>query len=184
MPGSSRWGTLEAARSSCSARAHSAHNRLHVNARTQCRFAQSYISAALAWKIPCDEPRRFLRDRALPRAAGPGRRGLRCSPANAAASRSAAVPSPARRPTSKTGGEEAGTQFVLGTRAYSAHNRFHVTPTHSDLQSSYPRSFGYEPTINSDISDVHSAEAMWGGGKLRHHRRLMKPMESCPMTSY
>ena len=24
-------------------RAYSAHNRLHVNARTQCRFAQSYI---------------------------------------------------------------------------------------------------------------------------------------------
>jgi hypothetical protein len=23
-----------------------------------------------------------------------------------------------------------------------------------------------EPTINNDISDVHSAEAMWGGGKV------------------
>jgi hypothetical protein len=37
------------------------------------------------------------------------------------------VPSPARGPTSKTGiGEEAGTQFVPGMRAYSAHNRLHV----------------------------------------------------------
>jgi hypothetical protein len=49
------------------------------------------------------------------------------------------VPSPARGPTSKTGiGEEAGTQFVLGMRAYSAHNRLHVnTPAPCRFAQTY-----------------------------------------------
>jgi hypothetical protein len=53
MPGSSRWGTLEAGTQFVlGTRAYSAHNRLHVNARTQCRFAQSYIGSTRFGRSP------------------------------------------------------------------------------------------------------------------------------------
>ena len=53
--------------------------------------------------------------------------------------RAAPAPSPARGSTSKTGiGEDAGTQFVPGTRAYGAHNRLHVNaPTRWRFAQSY-----------------------------------------------
>ena len=54
-----------------------------------------------------------------------------------------------------------------GTRAYSAHICLHVNaPTLCRFAQSYiiHDPFGYEPTINSDVSDVLSAEAMRGGG--------------------
>jgi hypothetical protein len=114
-------------------RAYSAHNRLHVNAPTLCRFAQSYIIGGNTWKNhPGDEPRRFLRERIWPSARAAktplGGRGLRCPRANAAAfSQRDARAVTGAWPNFETGvGEEAGTQFVPGMRAYSAHNRLHV----------------------------------------------------------
>lgn len=114
-------------------RAYSAHNCLHVNAPTPCRFAQSYIIGGARFggshwrrtaKIFARTDRAFRESREDFFRWG----GLRCSPANEPLSRSATpVPSPARGPSSKTGmEEEAGTQFVPGRRAYSAHNRLHV----------------------------------------------------------
>ena len=50
-------------------RAYSAHNRLHVNAPTLCRFAQSYIIGSIRFGgSPGYEPRRFLRERIGPSA--------------------------------------------------------------------------------------------------------------------
>ena len=114
-------------------RAYSAHNRLHVNAPTPCRFAQSYIIGSVRFGgSPCRRTAKiFARtDRPSARAAKTPLGGTVCDAHRRMRplSRSATpVPSPAHGPTSKTGiGEEAGTQFVPGMRAYSAHNRLHV----------------------------------------------------------
>jgi hypothetical protein len=40
-------------------RAYSAHNRLHVNAPAPCRFAQSYMTANMLWRITLATNRRF-----------------------------------------------------------------------------------------------------------------------------
>jgi hypothetical protein len=101
-------------------RAYSAHIRLHVNAPTQCRFAQSYIIGSTRFgRSPLRRTATiFARtDRAILDA------HRRARPL----SRSATLaPSPASGPPSKTGiGDDAGTHFVPGTRAYSARNRLH-----------------------------------------------------------
>ena len=146
MPGSSRWGTLEAGTQFVpGTRAYSAHNRLHVNARTQCRFAQSYIIGSTRFgKSPLRRTATiFARmNLALRKSRETPLGGADCDAHRRTRplSRSAApVPSPARGPTSKTEiGEEAGTQFVPGTRAYSAHNRLHVNAqTHCRFAQSY-----------------------------------------------
>ncbi len=119
-------------------RAYSAHNRLHVNAPTLCRFAQSYMIN----KVDCDAQRRT---RPLSRTATP-------------------VSSPARGPTSKAGmGEEAGMQFVPRMRAYSAHNRLHVNaPAPCRFAQSYMihDHFGVRTDVNSPVSDVSWSKAM------------------------
>jgi hypothetical protein len=119
-------------------RAYSAHNRLHVNAPTLCRFAQSYIIGS---NYVGESP---WRERIGPsaRAARTPLGGAECDTRRRTRplSRSATpVPSPARGPTSKTGmGEEAGTQSVPGMRAYSAHNRLHVNaPARCRFAQSY-----------------------------------------------
>jgi|GEM_PF-5401896 len=93
---------------------------------------------------PGDEPRGFLREPiwSSARAARTPLGGADCDAHRRARplSRSATpVPSLARGPTSKTGlGKEAGTPFVPGTRAYSAHNRLHVNaPTLWRFAQSY-----------------------------------------------
>jgi hypothetical protein len=107
------------------------HNRLHVNAPKLCRFAQSYIIGGnYVGESPWRRAARTRTDRALRESRQDSFRGADCDGHRRTRplSRSATpVPSPACGSTSKTGiGEEAGTQFVPGTRAYSAHNRLHA----------------------------------------------------------
>ena len=112
-------------------RAYSAHNRLHVNAPALCRFAQSYIIGSNdVGESPGGEPRG--RARTFTRAARNPLGGVDCDVPRRTRPlfRSATpVPSPAWpniENESTRVGEEAGTQFGPGTRAYSAHNRSHV----------------------------------------------------------
>jgi hypothetical protein len=126
-------------------RAYSAHNCLHVNAPTRCRFAQSYIIGSTRcggspWRRT--ETIFARTDRALRESRQDSFRccGLQCSPANAAAfSQRNARAVTGTWPNIETGkGEETGTQFVPGRRAYSAHNRFHVNaPAHYRFGLSY-----------------------------------------------
>jgi hypothetical protein len=167
-------------------RAYSAHNRLHVNAPTPCRFSQSYIiGGARFGGSPWRRTARILRERIGPsgRAASTPLGGVACDAHRRTRplSRSATpVPSPARGPTTKMGiGVEAGTQFVPGTRAYSAHNRLHVNaPAPCRFAQSYIIDDPFGATINSHISDGPSTEAMQGGCDPRQEHAVAAPAHS------
>jgi hypothetical protein len=158
-------------------RAYSAHNCLHVNAPSPCRFAHSYIIGSTCLEDhPGDEPRRFLRERIGPsaRAARTPLGGADCDAQRRTRplSRSATpVPSLARDPTSKTElGEEAGAQFVPSMRANGAHNRLHVNaPVPGRFELSYMIHHPSEVRIQSygEGSSMISKARWWRSSMVR-----------------
>ncbi len=162
-------------------RAYSAHNRLHVNARTLCRFAQSYMIGSTRFgtsplrrtaKILARTDWSLREGRRTPIGGADCDAHQRTRPLSRSAT---PVPSPPRGPTSKSGrGEEAGTQFVPGIRAYSAHNRLHVNapaPCRFALPYMIHDPFGVRTNVNSDISDVPVGKSCGAAARLWHHRR-------------